>query len=65
MKTEVFKSELEKSFLNNDLTRDLKQKIELFLANSNLSLGQKTDIVKLLEETYNEGFTGSIYIDLE
>lgn len=65
MKTDEFKSELKKSFLNNDLPKDLKQRIELFMTNSNLSLAQKTDMIKLLEETYNEGFTGSMYVDSE
>lgn len=65
MKTDVFKSELEQSFLTNDLSKDLKQRIELFLANTNLSSKQKTDIIKLLEETFNEGYTTSIYIDQE
>lgn len=65
MKTDVFKSELEQSFLTNDLSKDLKQRIELFLANTNLSSTQKTELVKILEEVFDEGYVTEMYIDQE
>ena len=47
---------VEASFLRQDLSQDLKEKVTLFLTNSNLDKLQQKDIIELLEDVWHEAF---------
>jgi hypothetical protein len=51
---------IEKSKYYLDMSESLLNKIDLFLCNTDLTEKQKDTFMKLLEESYSEGYVNSI-----
>jgi len=51
---------IEASSLFLDLSEDLINKIDLYLSNSDLSKRQQSDLLKIMEQIYSEGYITSI-----
>lgn len=51
---------IEKSKYYLDISPSLLNKIDLFLCNTDLTTKQKESLIKLIEETYSEGYTNSL-----
>ncbi|MFA5152804.1 MAG: hypothetical protein WC554_09610 [Clostridia bacterium] len=51
---------IEKSKLYLNLSKNLLNRIDLFLCNTDLSNSQKETIIKLLEESYNSGYENAL-----
>jgi hypothetical protein len=54
------KQVIEASSLFLDLSEDLINKIDLYLSNSDLSKRQQSDLLKIMEQIYSEGYITSI-----
>ena len=60
MEKTSYSSVIERSSFYLDLSNSLLTRIDKFLCNTNLTKNQQTDLMKIMEEIYSQGYENCI-----